>query len=140
VASLLANPPGWLGVREVPPQTALRFGVDPAALPTMTRPEFAARALGAMLLSATVGPGRRICVDHADLPAAVWDRVAAHFGIDIDDAAIERMTEQSRFYSKDSDARPFSRDLPEHRPVTDEMSDAARLFAEPGYRLLTSRR
>ncbi|HYY00987.1 MAG TPA: hypothetical protein VE908_15805 [Mycobacterium sp.] len=140
VASLLANPPGWLGVREVPPQTALRFGVDPAALPTMTRPEFAARALGAMLLSATVGPGRRICVDHADLPAAVWDRVAAHFGMDIDDAAIERVTEQSRFYSKDSGARPFSRDLPEHRPVTDEMSDAARLFAEPGYRLLTSRR
>lgn len=140
VASLLANPPGWLGVREVPPQTALRFGVDPAALPTMTRPEFAARALGAMLLSATVGPGRRICVDHADLPAAVWDRVAAHFGMDIDDAAIERMTEQSRFYSKDSGARLFSRDLPEHRPVTDEMSDAARLFAEPGYRLLTSRR
>src|ERR1700678_1922463 len=52
VASLLANPPGWLGLGAVPPQTALRFGVDPAVLPTMTRPEFAARALGAMLLSA----------------------------------------------------------------------------------------
>jgi hypothetical protein len=92
-----------------------------------------------MLLSATVGPGRRICVDHADLPAAVWDRVAAHFGIDIDDAAIERMIEQSRFYSKDFDAQPFSGDLPEHRPLTDEMTDAARLFAEPGYRMLASR-
>src|SRR5271154_4609429 len=134
VASLLANPPGWLGLGAVPPQTALRFGVDPAALPTMTRPEFAARALGALLLSAAAGPGRRICVDHGDLPAAVWDRVAAHFGIEIDAAAVERMTEQSRFYSKDVEFRPLSGDLSEHRPVTDEMTDAAQRFAEPGYR------
>jgi hypothetical protein len=139
VASLLANPPGWLGLGAVPPQTALRFGVDPAALPTMTRPEFAARALGAMLLSAAAGPGRRICVDHADLPAAVWDRVAAHFGIDIDAAAIDRMTEQSQYYSKESGSQPFAGDLSEHRPVTDEMADAARQFAEPGYRMLASR-
>jgi hypothetical protein len=123
----------------VPPQTALRFGVDPAALPTMTRPEFAARALGAMLLSAAVGPARRICVDHADLPAAVWDRVAPHFGIEIDAAAIERMTEESRFYSKDVESRPFSGELSERRRMTDEMADAARRFAEPGYRMLASR-
>ncbi len=38
VASLLANPPGWLGHHAVPAQTALHFGIDPAALPTMTRP------------------------------------------------------------------------------------------------------
>jgi hypothetical protein len=93
-----------------------------------------------MLLSAAAGPGRRICVDHADLPAAVWDRVAAHFGIDIDAVAIERMTEQSRFYSKDVESRPFSGDLSEHRPATDEMADAAQRFADPGYRMLASRR
>jgi hypothetical protein len=138
VASLLANPPGWLGLR-APPQTAVRFGVDPGALPSMTRPEFAARALGAMLRSAAAGPDRRLCVDHAELPDAVWDRVAAHFGIEIDAAAVERMTEQSRFYSKDSDPQPFSGDLSEHRPVTDEMSEAVRVFAEPGYRMLASR-
>jgi hypothetical protein len=123
----------------VPPQTALRFGVDPAALPDMMRPEFAARALGAMLLSAEAGPGRRICVDHADLPAAVWDRVAPHFGIEIDAAAIERMTEQSRFYSKDVESRPFSGGLSKQSRVTDEMTDAARRFAEPGYLMLASR-
>ena len=105
----------------------------------MTRPEFAARALGAMLLSAAAGPGRRICVDHADLPAAVWDRVAAHFGLEIDIAAIERMAEQSGFYSKDVESRPFSGDLSGRLPVTDEMTDAARQFAEPGYRMLASR-
>ncbi|HEY1839754.1 MAG TPA: hypothetical protein VGG53_05930 [Mycobacterium sp.] len=139
VASVLADPPGWLGRWTVPTQTALRFGIDPAELPTMTRPEFAARALGAMLLSAAAGPGQRLCVDHAELPAAVWERVSAHFGIDIDAAAIEHMTEQSRFYSKDPESQPFSGDQPQHRPVTDEMREAARRYAEPGYRMLASR-
>ena len=85
----------------MPPRTALRFGIDPATVPTMTRAEFAARALGAML-SRPWRPAGRLCIDHAELPAAVWQRVAPHFGIEIDAAAIERMTEQSRFYSKDA--------------------------------------
>src|SRR5271170_1251849 len=52
VASLLANPPGWLGLGIVPSQTVQRFGLDPAVVPAMSRPEFTARALGAMLWSA----------------------------------------------------------------------------------------
>jgi hypothetical protein len=102
----------------------------------MTRSEFTARALGAMLWSAATDPGRRICIDHAELPAAVWQRVAAHFGLEIDAAAIERMTEQSLFYSKDAAPRAFSGDVPEQHPVTDAMREAAERFAEPGYRLL----
>ncbi len=139
VASLLAAPPGWLGHQVVPPQTAQLFGIDPATVPTMTRAEFAARALGAMLLSAATGPARRLCIDHAELPNAVWQRVAPHFGIEIDAPAIERMTEQSRFYSKAGEAQQFSGDDPERRPVTDEIRDAAQRFAEPGYRQLASR-
>lgn len=69
----------------------------------------------------------------------MWDRVTAHFGIDIDTTAIDRMTAQSRLYSKDVESRPFSGDLSEHRPVTDEMTDAAQRFAEPAYRMLASR-
>ena len=49
VASLLANPPGWLGLGAAPPQAARLFGLDPAAVPAMARAEFTARALGAML-------------------------------------------------------------------------------------------
>jgi len=139
VASLLAAPPGWLGHQVPPAQTALRFGIDPAAVATMPRAEFVARALGAMLFSASAGPPRRICVDHSELPAAVWQRVAPHFGIEIDPAAIERMAEQSRFYSKDSEPQAFSDDPQERPPVTDEMREAARRFAESGYRLLASR-
>lgn len=136
VASLLATPPGWLGHHVPPVQTALRFGIDPAAVPTMTRAEFTARALGAMLFSASARPAGRICVDHSELPAAVWQRVAPHFGIEIDAAAIERMTDRSRYYSKDADNQPFSDVEQETRPVTDEMREAARNFAESGYRLL----
>jgi hypothetical protein len=139
VASLLANPPDWLGHQAPPPQTAQHFGIDPATVSSMTRAEFTARALGAMLFSAAVGPARRVCIDYAELPAAVWQRVAPHFGIDVDAAAIERMIEQSAFYSKDAESQQFSDDDPERRPITDEMRAAARRFAEPGYRRLASR-
>ncbi len=137
VASLLATPPGWLGHHVPPVGTALRFGIDPATVPTMTRAEFTARALGAMLFSASVGPPGRLCIDHSELPAAAWQRVAPHFGIEIDPAAIERMTEQSRFYSKDADNQAFSVEQQAIRTVTDEIREAARSFAESGYRLLS---
>jgi hypothetical protein len=136
VASLLANPPGWLEGQAALPRAARLFGLDPSAAQGMTRAEFTARALGAMLWSAATDPGRRLCIDHADLPAAVWQQVAPHFGLEIDAAAIERMTEQSRFYSKDPAPQPFSEAAPEDRPVTDAIREAAERFAEPGYRAL----
>jgi hypothetical protein len=91
-----------------------------------------------MLWSAATDPGRRLCIDHAELPAAVWQRVAAHFGLEINAAAIERMTELSRFYSKDPTPRVFHGDGSERGPVTDAMREAAERFAEPGYRALAS--
>jgi hypothetical protein len=138
VASLLANPPGWLG-RQAAPAAARLFGIDLGAVPAMTRPEFTARALGAMLESAATDPSRRLCIDHADLPGAIWQRVAPHFALEIDTAAIERMTEESRFYSKDPASQPFSEAESEYRPVTEAMREAAERFAEPGYRALASR-
>jgi len=120
LASLLADPPGWL---------------DPQTEP---RAEVAARALGSMLAAARGGDGAdaagRLCVDYDDLPDAVWQRIAPHFGLDIDPAAIARMTDESRFYSKDPTGRPFA-GKPGH-PITDEMRSAAQRFAEPAYRAL----
>jgi hypothetical protein len=138
VASLLANPPGWLGRQTASPRAARLFGLDSAAVPAMTRPEFTARALGAMLESAATDPGQRLCIDHADLPKAIWQRVAPHFGLEVDTAAVERMTEQSEFYSKNPAPQPFSETEPEDRPVTKAMREAAQRFAEPGYRALAS--
>jgi hypothetical protein len=138
MASLLASPPGWLGHGIVQPQAARRFGLDPVAIPASARVEFTARALGAMLWSAASDPGRRLCVDYADLPAAIWQRVASHFAIEMDAAAIERMTEQSRFYSKAAEPQVFSGDAAKGRLITDAMRDAAQRFAEPGYQALAS--
>ncbi|MGB8208674.1 MAG: hypothetical protein WCF69_13875 [Mycobacterium sp.] len=138
VASLMTNPTGWLGLGIVPPQTARRFGLEPAPVPAKGRVEFTARALGAMLWSAATDPGRRLCIDYDELPAAVWQRVAQHFAIEIDAAAIERMTEESRFYSKDAVPRVFSGDARERRLMTDAIREAAERFAEPGYRALAT--
>ncbi|MGA8331767.1 MAG: hypothetical protein WB777_21090, partial [Mycobacterium sp.] len=91
------------------------------------------------LEAAATDPDRRILIDYADLPTAVWQRVAPHFGLEADAAAIERMIEESRFYSKDSALRVFTGDAEQRRPATDEMRSAAERFAEPGYRALGSR-
>jgi hypothetical protein len=139
LTSLLAEPPGWLGLQDWPQAAKQRFGLDPAAVPAMTRTEFAARALGSMLeAAAEADPTGRLCVDHAELPDAIWHSVATHFGIAVDDAAVARMTDESRFYSKESAPRVFSGEGPEQRAVTDEIRHTAQRFAEPGYRVLAS--
>jgi hypothetical protein len=104
----------------------------------MSRAEFAARALGAMPEAAATDSSEHLCIDYADLPAAVWQCVAPHFGLEADAAAIERMMDESRFYAKDAAAGVFAGDSPEHRPITDAMREAAQRFAEPGYRALAS--
>jgi hypothetical protein len=104
----------------------------------MSRVEFAARVLGALLGAAATDPGRRLLIDYTDLPGAVWQRVAPHFGLEADAAAIERMIEESRFYSKDTEPQVFSGDTPERRPITDGMREAVERFAEPGYRAVAS--
>jgi hypothetical protein len=52
MASLLATAPGWLGLQATPHHAARHFGLDPLTVPAMTRPEFAASVLGAMLEAA----------------------------------------------------------------------------------------
>jgi hypothetical protein len=138
LASLLAQPPGWLRLQEAPARAAQLFGLDPAAVPTMTPVEFAARVLGAMLEAAATDPARRLSIDHADLPTAVWKRVVPHLGLEAGPAEIDPMIQASRFYSKESAPRVFAGDVPEHRPMTDAMTEAVQRFAEPGYRALAS--
>jgi hypothetical protein len=93
-----------------------------------------------MLEAAATDPAGRLSIDYADLPGAVWQRVAQHFGVEADSAAVERMIEESRFYSKDPSPRIFDGDASERRLMTDAMRKAAERFAEPGYRALASPR
>jgi hypothetical protein len=138
LASLLAEPPGWLGLQAEPLRAARLFGLDQAAVPAMGPAEFAGRVLGAMLDAAAGDPARRLCIDHADLPAAAWKHAIPHLGLTADPAAIERMIEESRYYSKDPSPRAFAGDVPERRPMTRATLEAAKHFAEPGYRALAS--
>ena len=138
LASLMATPPGWLGLGITSPRTARLFGLDSAPVPARARVEFAGRALGAMLEAAAMDPAGRLPIDYAELPGAVWQRVAPHFGLEADSAAIDRMIEESRFYSKDPSPRVFDGDASERRLMTAAIRDAAERFAEPGYRALAS--
>lgn len=135
LASLMATPPGWLGLKATKPGIARFFGLDPVPVTANARVEFGARALGAMLEAAATDPAGRLSIDYADLPGAVWQRVAPHFGLEVDGAAIERMVEESRFYSKDPSPRVFDGDTSQ-RLMTPSIREAAQRFAEPGYRAL----
>ena len=139
LASLFAEPPGWLGLQGRPHGAARLFGPDPAALPAMSCVEFAARVLGAILDAATTDPGRRLLIDYADLPGAVWQRVAPHFGLEADAAAIERHDRGVSLLLQGSSIAGLHRRCSGRRPATDEMREAAQRFAEPGYRALASR-
>jgi hypothetical protein len=94
--------------------------------------------LGAMLEAAASESPGRLCIDHADLPAAAWERVIPHFGFEAVPAVIESMIKESRYYSKDPSPRVFAGDVPERRPVTRTIREAAERFAEPCYRALAS--
>ncbi len=139
LASLLAEPPGWLGLQAEPARAARLFGFDPASDPAMSQAEFAARALGAMLEAAASDPAWRLCIDYADLPAAVWERVVPHFGLEADAAALKLLAAESRFSAKDSAPHVFEGDVAGARPTTAAMREAAQRFAEPHYRGLASR-
>lgn len=136
LASLLAEPPGWLRPPADLVKVAQVFGIDPTLVPTMERAEFAARVLAAMLEAAAAQPAGRLVLDYADLPDAVWTCAASHFGLETSSGAIERMAEQSRFYSKDPTPRPFTG--AEDRPMSGTTREIAERFAGPGYRGLNS--
>ncbi|MEE3063598.1 MAG: hypothetical protein VYA67_06470 [Actinomycetota bacterium] len=138
LASLLAEPPGWLAPAADLVKAAPLFGIDPTLVPAMERAEFAARALAAMLEAAADQPVGRLVLDHADLPDAVWACAAPHFGLPTSADAIDRMAEQSRFYSKDRAPRPFAGGGAEERPVSEATRKIAERFAAPGYRALDS--
>ncbi|MEZ0352731.1 hypothetical protein [Mycobacterium sp. pR1184] len=138
LASLLAEPPGWLRPQADLVKAAQLFGIDPTLVPTMERAEFASRALAAMLEAAAAQPAGRLVLDYAYLPEAVWACAAPHFGIETSAGVIARMAEQSRLYSKDPTPRPFAGAGAEDRPVSGTTREIAERFAGPGYRGLNS--
>jgi hypothetical protein len=78
--SLLARPPGWLGL------------VDAEAKQTGSPEEKVARVFGAFCdAAARLDPGRGRLVRYDALPAAAWEIVAPHFSLPVGDPERDRM-------------------------------------------------
>jgi len=104
MASLLAGPPFWLSPDPVRAQHL--FGIPPEETAMLDRASYCARVLRSLLEAAA--EAHCPVVDYDDLPAAVWSRVAPHFGIEPDATDIERMRQESRFSAKTAGSVSFS--------------------------------
>jgi hypothetical protein len=109
--SLLSQPPGWLRDSKGPTSQFSRF-VDPDG--TSRSPEdYVARLYGAFCqATARLDPRRGKLVPYEALPAAVWEIVAPHFSLSIDDQQRQRMAKAARTYVKAplGKAMEFARD------------------------------
>jgi hypothetical protein len=144
MASILADPPGWMLLRHAREQAALLFGA--AALEVAANGEeqaepFCARVLAAMLAGACAADDAgALLIDYGELPAGIWQRVAPFIGLTLDEQARQRMIEESTLYSKDAGRRPFTGDPPERRFISDRVRRLAATFVDPLYEALDRRR
>lgn len=134
--SLLADPPGWLAGGR-PDWAQAVFGRDAGAGGDAG---FGVRALAAMLAAATAIDGRALFLDYADLPEAVWQRVAPFLDIALAEADVARMRRELGFYAKDPRRRPFTGDDPARPALSGDLRALVADLAEPLYRALDRRR
>jgi hypothetical protein len=130
LASILAGPPGWMRLQQFPQRAAALFGFDPAE--TATPAEFAARVLASMIEAWLAHEdASALTIDYCELPDAVWQRIAPHFGLEIKGDDIRRMAEEARYSAKDPGRHVF--DKAAGRALPDELRDLARRIVEPVY-------
>jgi hypothetical protein len=141
MASIRADPPGWMQLRHVPSQAEALFGIPAASSAGLDAEQFCARALAAMLAAArgTEDAGA-LLVDYRELPDAVWQRVAPFAGIALDEVETGRMREEARFHSKDAARRLFTGDPADTRPASDRTHALVADLLEPLYQALDKRR
>jgi len=97
--SLLGQPPGWMQGSDESSKVLTRF-VDPDSS-SRSADEFVARLYGKFCEAAcSLDAKRGRIVRYEDLPAAVWDIVAPHFSLSVDDQRRNRMSEAARINSK----------------------------------------
>lgn len=139
--SMLARPPGWMQGTEGAAAT-LRQRVDPAG-DSKSAPDFAARVYGAFCAAAgRLDASRGRLVDYSALPAAVWEVVAPHFGLPVDDPQRERMMLAARVDAKAplGKATEFAGDAgAKQAAATTELREAIAAFALPALRQLEQR-
>lgn len=136
--SLLAQPPGWLRAGEAPAQR-LYAVVQPQGAPASAE-ERVARVFGAFCeAAAQLEPSRGRLVPHPALPAAVWDTVAPHFGLAMNEDARRRMARAASNYSKSPVGRvsAYADDSARKRAAASaELRGAIDVFARPALQRL----
>jgi len=136
--SLLAQPPGWMqGTTGA--ATVLRGQVDPADA-SRTPAEFVARLYGAFCAAANrLDAARGRLVPYELLPAAVWDTVAPHFALGVDDRQRGCMAQAARINAKSpvGQAAEFAGDAATKQAAASaELRDAVEQYARPALQRL----
>jgi hypothetical protein len=135
MASIRADAPGWLKVRQNAGQAQSLFGIPPGIAAQLDPDAFAAHALAAMLDAAREAAFHgALMVDYAELAAAAWTRVAPYCGINLTADDIVRMQDEARYYAKDPGQRLFTGDPPERRQLDPRTRDLVATVVEPAYR------
>jgi hypothetical protein len=136
VASLIADPPGWLALRHDPAEAAAAFGIDHPAPDAAT---FCVQAVAAMLGAAAGIDGEALFLDYGDLPQAAWERVAPFLGIDIGASDLARMRDLARYQAKDAAPRPFTADAKGARSLAPAVRALVDDWAAPLHEVLARR-
>ena len=111
------------------------FGLAVEAARAMSAARFRLHAIEALYRSVHQANLPWLVINHAELPDALWTKIAPHARLSWDDDEVERMRERARFDSKTMDRRPFVA-----RDRTRALSDQDRQFVkeriEPLYRAI----
>ena len=131
--SMLNQPPGWLWEANGPVSEIASFAEADRA--SRSPEEHVARLYGAMCdAAARLDPRRGRLVHYEGLPAAVWETVAPHFSLSIEERQRQRMAETARNHSKAPPGKvvPFSRDdATKQAAASSALRQAVDSFARP---------
>jgi hypothetical protein len=131
--SMLRQPPGWVWDANGAARPFASI-VDPGGA-SDSREDYVARVYGAYCeAAARLDPRRGRLVNYEELPAAVWETVAPHFSLSIDEQERRRMAEAARNNSKAPPGRAveFIRDdAAKQAAASVELRQAIESFARP---------
>ncbi|MEQ1864241.1 MAG: hypothetical protein ABL996_06260 [Micropepsaceae bacterium] len=139
--SILNDLPGWLKDTADLTRHLSKF-VEPDG-PSKSREEYVARLYGAFCDAAgRLDAKRGKLVPYAALPAAVWEIVAPHFSLRVDDRQRQLIAQSARINAKAPIAKPleFASDIATKQAAASaELRRAVDLFARPHLERLKAR-
>ena len=135
VASQSGKPAGWTTWKDAADPALAMFGLTIQEARAMSAARFRLHAIEALYRSVYEAKLPWQVIDYAELPGALWEKVASHARLSWNAAEVERMRARARFDSRTTDERPY---LAQDR-TTDLSEDERRFVAEriqPLYRAI----